>query len=436
MATKQFRFPRPVWALVGTALFLGAVLTGIGLTSRRGNAEIAERAIVTLRASEMVDSIGVNTHLAYTDSRYADAGKVIEALRYIGVGRVRDAIPNASIPGNGWYNYPPVAGAGIAFDLVAGGNDVEIDKTIARIEQLEKQFPGAIASVEGPNEYNNWPFEFAGSKGNDAAVAFQNALDARLRTTPLLKHVPLYNLTTWPPAFGRYDLLSIHIYPKNGEQPRSTFAYEIKKFSHDGKFFPAALTEIGFYTLQKKIGWGGVDAITQARLTLNTLLIAKQIGFSTTYLYELLDAYPDPAETEVERHFGLFTADYAPKPAAEALRRLTAALADPGPNRRSFTPDAHRVTLRAEDDRIASLAFRKSTGETVFLLWDEREIWNADTLTPRQSADLPVRLAFDGPRRILSVTDAITGEALDKPGNASDSLGVTMRGNPVLIVTQ
>ncbi|GJD52775.1 hypothetical protein OPKNFCMD_5542 [Methylobacterium crusticola] len=406
-----------------------------GAPSARGEAAGEGRERAAIRAADLVDFIGVNTHVAYTDSRYADARKVVEALGYIGVTRVRDSIPNPSLPGNGWYNYPTLAQAGIRFNLVAGGNDVDLKATVERLEQLEQRAPGAVAAVEGPNEYNNWPFPFEGRTGNDAAVAFQNGLDARLRGSRLLDRVPFYNLTTWPPAFGRYDLLTVHIYPKHGEQPRAVMAHEVRKFAHDGRFFPASLTEIGYYTLQKKIGWGGVDDVTQARLTLNTLLVAKQMGFASVYLYELLDAYPDPGNTEVERHFGLFSSDYAPKPAATALRRLTAALADPGEDRHRFAPARRRYTLETEG-AFDILACEKSTRETVLVVWDERPVWDADALAPRPVPEQPVRLVLGEARQVLSVTDLVTGEALPAPPQPSDGLTLPMRGNPVAVVVR
>ncbi|MET7245584.1 hypothetical protein ABZT49_19730 [Methylobacterium sp. EM32] len=425
--TPMARLAQRIRSRAAAAFGLLAALAALPGAAR---AEVPD--IAAVRAADVLDFLGVNTHIAYTDSRYADPGKIIEALRFLGIRQVRDSIPNPAVPGNGWYNYPTVAQAGIRFNFLAGSGEVDLKDAITRLEQFEQQAPGAIVSVEGPNEYNNWPFPFNGRTGNEAAVEFQNGLDAGLRKSPLLKHIPMYNLTTWPPAFGRYDQLTIHVYPKGGEQPRAAIDQDVEKFSHDGRFFPASLTEIGYYTLQKRLGWGGVDALTQARLTLNTVILTKQMGFSSIYLYELFDAYPDPEEVEVERHFGLFTADYAPKPAAEALRRFTVALDDQDDGARSFTPEIVRVGLDVTGAHL--LVCQRSSGEFVIALADERPVWDREALAPLAVPDRPVKVSLDRPRLVVSATDAITGEALPVPEGPVNEIPVTLRGNAILLV--
>ncbi len=91
------------------------------------------------------------------------------------------------------------------------------------------------------------------------------------------------------------------------------------------------LTEAGYYSLPGGGSWGGVDLTTQAKpRLLNLLFDAAKLGVSRTYLYQLLDAYPDPSNTDMEKHFGLFDINNKPKPVAAAIHNLTTILADSG----------------------------------------------------------------------------------------------------------
>ena len=76
--------------------------------------------------------------------------------------------------------------------------------------------------------------------------------------------------------------------------------------------------------------YSGVDQTVQAKYTLDTLMDAYKDGVSATYLYELLDDYPDPGNTNAQYHFGLFNSDGTPKLAASAIHNLTAISERPG----------------------------------------------------------------------------------------------------------
>ena len=49
-------------------------------------------------SSELVDSIGVNVHMSYTDTAYRDAERVQGALRSLGIRHVRDGVVRDSRP--------------------------------------------------------------------------------------------------------------------------------------------------------------------------------------------------------------------------------------------------------------------------------------------------------------------------------------------------
>src|SRR3954462_4102770 len=46
------------------------------------------------RVGDFLSSLGVNTHLNYTDGAYANSANVVADLNYLGVHDIRDATPN------------------------------------------------------------------------------------------------------------------------------------------------------------------------------------------------------------------------------------------------------------------------------------------------------------------------------------------------------
>lgn len=274
--------------------------------------------------SAFLDGLGVNTHIIYTDGQYADVGRTLEALRFLGVRRVRDSALNPANQGQGAYDV--LADAGMRFDMLVLAN-MDVASTVQRLAAFETRHPGAVAAVEGPNEVNNWPVEHAGLKGVLGAQGFQSALYAKIKAEPRLRDKPVYNLTSWPDIGAAADFANVHSYPKKGEEPYARLLRDLtgQRRVMPGK--PMVLTETGSYTLPNGVGWGGVQPDAQARLTVQLLFSAAELGLRQTYLYQLLDAYPDPEAKDQEKHFGLFDLQFQPKPAARAVRNLVHVLA-------------------------------------------------------------------------------------------------------------
>src|ERR1700753_987113 len=120
-----------------------------------------------LRTADFIDSIGVNVHLAYTDSGYANSGKALAALQYLGLDHVRDGASITLLQGPSAYSL--FAKAGVEFDFVVGAKAVP-DDIVDSIAAFDEAHPGAVAAIEGPNEINNYPVTYQGETGVDGAV--------------------------------------------------------------------------------------------------------------------------------------------------------------------------------------------------------------------------------------------------------------------------
>src|SRR5438270_11084333 len=142
---------------------------------------------------------------------------------------VRDMSPPAD---TSRYDY--LASHGTRFDFVIGAEAVAtLTDTVHRMETFLQKHPGAISSIEGMNEINNWPAKYKGKDGFAAAVLVQQDLYKAIKASPILKSIPVYNLTLGAASPADYaqlgDLSSfadqgnVHIYFPNGGAPSSVW---------------------------------------------------------------------------------------------------------------------------------------------------------------------------------------------------------------------
>jgi hypothetical protein len=118
---------------------------------------------------------------------------------------------------------------------------------------------------------------------------------------------------------------------------------------------PIAVTEWGYSTS------GYHSSLTpqvQAEYVVRAYLVSLLNGVAVVNLYELADNPAPPADSAVESSFGIFTKDFADKPAAVALRTMVAKL-------RGYRL-AHRLLTDNPDDYV--LAFEKGR-ERILASW-------------------------------------------------------------------
>ncbi len=74
---------------------LVVVIGAVVVPTRLSKADDQIRSIST---SRLVQMIGVNVHMRYTDTAYANSTNVLQALRFLGVSHVRDIMPGIDAP--------------------------------------------------------------------------------------------------------------------------------------------------------------------------------------------------------------------------------------------------------------------------------------------------------------------------------------------------
>ncbi len=294
-----------------------------------------------------------------------------------------------------------LAQRGVRFNFLTRPN---IEGSIEVAAKLNAAVPGSVAAIEGFNEIDNFPVPFRGLKGMAAGLAAQREIYTRVRSTPELAGVPVYDLTG-------YDLKSVdtradsadfanqHAYPQNGNQPTYNVPGgawlpaaidSVKKFQ-----LPVVITEFGYFSMPQS-GWYmiGVDEATQAKGVLNGYMDAAAAGVKRLYVYELLDQKPDPEHKNPEMHFGLFRVGNSPKPVAQAIHNLTSVLNASVP--RSASGAARHslaYTLSGMPASANSLLLQKKDNRFVLVLWNETTFWNRAEGTPVTHP--PVRINVD-----------------------------------------
>lgn len=372
-----------------------------------------------------VNSLGVNVHVEYTDGKYANVTNVINDLRYLGVSNVRDATLN---PGNqGQSSYDALAASGVKFDLFMQGTD--LSSSFALVDAFIARHPGAILAIEGPNEVNNFPISYQGVGGDQGAVNYQAALYAKVHSDAALSGVKVFNLTTWPDLTGASDDANFHTYPKNGSEPLPQLSADLASQVAKNPDKGVVLTEAGYTTTPGTNYYGSVDELTQAKLTLNLLVDAAKAGVQETFVYELLDAYADPSNSDPEKHFGLFHLDNSPKLAATAIHNLTAILSAPAVANASATPGWALSGLPASG---STLTLAKAAGVSDLVVWAEPQIWDATTNSAIGVASSSVSVHFDAKTDVL-VFDPLMGPQATRTLVGIQDLTLDLTDHPLIV---
>ncbi len=401
----------------------------------------------TVRAADFTQSIGVNTHISWKGggSSYANAGVIQRSLAYLGVSHVRDGVPFENFT---LSEYVALAQTGIKFNLLVSGPNLDLPTDLTRMGRLASAVPGAVASIEGVNEFNTNDVTVDGvaSRGNPAwAQVFGPKLWAAVKADPVLANVPVIaaSLASSGAAdvakhgnVGAFtDSANWHTYFGQGDQPAQQVATNVALAQSTSPGEKVTMTETGYYTAVDAMDWGGggVTPAVQAIMTVNVLLDGYKNGVAKTYIYELLDARPGPSSTDLENSFGLFQGDGTPKPAATAVHNLTTILADKGAAASTFSTGTLNMTVTGLPPTGSTMTMQKSDGSFDVVVWDEPDIWNQPTKSAIDPAPKPVTVQLGGTYGTVKVYDPLTGTAPTRTLANVDKVELSLGSHPYII---
>jgi hypothetical protein len=341
-------------------------------------------------SDSFVDSIGVNVHLHYTGTAYADNFSGLEPLLVgSGIRHIRDGMIDTTW--QPFYDHLNALGrAGVRADLVTN-----VKESAALISAYPSRVSSALEAIEGPNEYDrsgdpNWAATL---------VSFQQMLYSTVHG----RYPVVGPSLTSEGAFGAVGDLSpslsygnMHDYlaARNPGTPGwggtdafgtyASISYNTNVARQASKTKTVMATETGY----GDVGQYSVPAAVKAKYTLRSLLEHYNRGIRRVYLYEFLDEGNDGFGT-----YGLVTSSLAPKPVYVAMKSMISQLSDRGA---SFTTQSLTYSLQASSDVHHTLLQRRD-GTFELVLWLEVPGSNPDTDTaitvPSQSATLTLASA-------------------------------------------
>lgn len=406
----------------------GSLLARVASAQERApnvsSADPGKPAALPIRVREFLDNIGMNVKFKDVASQYGKVDKVIERLQYLGIRLVREGFPARELTTYQLAGYRAFARVGGRFTFVTH-NEKAVSEIVADISAFEREFPGSVKAVEGPNELNNWPITYRGQKGSAAAKSYMSDLYAAVKADPRLvaANVLVYGATDWPAIATTADVANIHSYERNAfgsyerlriDRDDQLRVYNTEPVFPPGRTPPWVVTETGYHTWLGSGWFEGVDPTVQAKLGLFLFFNVVRLGGRETQWYQLLDAWGAPRKGD--EAFGVFDHHGKVKPLGLALRNLVTILEDKAANATTFVGVPFRYTLagnlgQAPHDGVYDLAMQKSDGSNWLAVWREGQIWNmqSDYALPLAAKTTTVRLP-GAPARI-EIYDPITGTA-------------------------
>lgn len=377
---------RWTWILAA-ALVVGAV-AAVTLFSADDPEKLAD-APAAKSASEFVDSVGVNVHLNYYDTSYAEYEKWSKLLEELGIRHIRDGL----VLGDEVYveRLRRLGSAGVRASLIVSEDRGPADASVALAAGALR---GTVATLEGPNEPDlNDPDGWESSMRR-FVPELRRAVDERLGDrVPLL--APSF---VDPEARGKvadldemWDVENIHPYP-GGYEPTPP-----ESATGDG---PVMATETGYHNALEAPGKQQPAVPEEIAGDYVPRLYAEYFagGIERSFLYELIDEKPETALRDAEQHFGLLRQDLSRKPAFDAVAKLMRTVANSpgeGPSRDVKTEgggsDLQRLLLERED------------GSRVLLLWRRAPLWDPERRKEIEQEAAVVGLRFSGEARDIAV---------------------------------
>jgi hypothetical protein len=319
-------------------------------------------------ADAFVDGVGVNVHLHYMDTSYANFSAVENALKELGVRHIRDQIADGS-----WPDYlqrlNTLGREGIKAILTA--NVKESDETVVG---YAKQARDSIEGYEGPNEYDlgNHP-DWAGTLNT-----FFARMCRAIKADPLASKYPMIA----PPVVKSQsfamvaatrecaDYGNLHNYwgghnPETrgwGDNAYGSYEWNFSNASRAWGSKPIISTETGYFNDLAKDG--GVPESVSAKYMPRVLFEQQRHGIKRTYIYEMVDL--GSKEKFHDATFGLVHADYSKKPAFRMVQGVLHVLSDPGP---AFQAGSLEFTLGGSTENLKHFLMQKRNGTFYLALW-------------------------------------------------------------------
>ncbi len=366
-----------------------------------------------IESDDVVNSIGVNTHFAYTNTYYYQKyPQVIAAISAAGIRHIRDGYYDWP-DGNQMYTiHQAVRAAGIGTDYVISYNQLTTVSDLKSFQTLA----GDMESIEAPNEFDD-------NGGTNWASTLLSFLPT-LQQAGLTLHVPVLGPSlVFEQSYGKLGNISqyqnfsnLHIY-FGGRNPGTSGwgSSDAEGNSYGGILWwldnanitaphvPLYVTESGYIQLSATNTPYTVPYPVASLYTIQTILEMMTHGINRTYIYELMD------ESSSE-NYGLMTNTLQPKYSYNALKALTALLDDRGA---SFSPGKLQYSLTGSTTNVHHLLMQKRDGSFCLALWVNLPVYNPANNTTINVEPQGVTLTLDSGHEVQSNSSINVDGVLD-----------------------
>lgn len=289
--------------------------------------------VMPTRASAFFNSIGVNTHIGFYDTNYADfQGMLKPRLLELGVKHIRDG----NIWGGNSGDTPltrckELEQYGINLLLICFGGDPVVDDPVERAGAFGQMLWG-IEPVNEP-DLNKKPGEWEQHARNEQQRVFTAARSIPGKQVPVLGIALAENVDN-PSRLGnlssQLDFGNLHLYasglhPTNqdfGNYWGTRMEVAISKARLICGEKPLIITEAGYHNYENSNQFRGCSEKAAAIYHVHLPFVYYNAGVSRTYIYELLDWNKAGVVDDMNMHYGLIRADGSAKPSFRALKNL------------------------------------------------------------------------------------------------------------------
>lgn len=360
-------------------------------------------AAMPRRASSFVDSVGVNVHMSYFDTAYNHWQEVRDKLLELGVRHVRDGACVGCKVQRQRLLALGQAGIRVDYTMRQPGSP---DSLPSLVELLAGPMRSTVDSIEGPNEYDR----SGDPRWAPHLRSYQRRLGELVRAEPRLRGVPLIgpSLVSAPDYFKLGSLArwinfgNIHPYA-GGQVPTANLAPNVDFEHRVAPHRQIVVTEAGYHNaLASRGGHRPVSERAEAAYVPRLFLDFFRAGIARTYLYELVDEWPDPSHTNQEKNFGLLRNDFSEKPAFRTLKALLAAVRPVGQAHFRLRRLRYRIEHAPTD--LRRLLLQTGPSSYALVLWRNTSVWDTGRLRPVAVRSSSARVSVQGGARAVSVT--------------------------------
>ena len=361
--------------------------------------------------SSLTSVLGVNAVTSTLSGPYGQQSVMLKAMKDLGVSWIRSRIHTGNKMQVAWINQ--LAANGIKtnglIDLPGKRDTPEM-----LVSLVASSMPGAMLSMEGPNEWNlqggsNWVSEL---------VAYQTRLWNAVKANPVTRNLqvvaPALGMRTGYTEFGNrssiMDWGNIHLYT-GGYVPgyRTDDVLAQERIVCGSK--PVIVTETGWHNAE---AWHGPHYYTPedvAGLYAPRLLLEYFIrNVPRLAIYELVD---NPAGGNLrEQHFGLLRGDLSRKPAFNSLANMYAILTR-GARTTGRASAPLSFSFRGAPTDLRSALVDCGGGRLMLFLWrSQASIYDPQTRRRLTPAPATATIAWGTTQRIKRYAPASSSNAL------------------------